>query len=64
MMSVAFYELFLILTMFLGVVSPMPLGVPPLPEDPKLLGCAPGESVGYLQWFGTAEANPTSGTAR
>ena len=59
MTVIAFWEI--IILFFLGLVSiPMPLSVPPMPEDPKLLRAAPAESIAYFSWFGRAKANPQS----
>ena len=59
-MMLGFDRILILLTMLAGLVLPNPIGVPPLPEDPRLLGCAPADSLAYVQWFGTAEAHPRS----
>lgn len=55
----AFWEMVFLFS--LGVLAlPIPLSVPPLPEDPALIRCAPANSLVYVQWFGNAAANPDS----
>jgi len=39
----------------------VPLGLPPLPEDPVLQQVAPEECLWYLNWSGTAEPDAKSG---
>lgn len=49
----------LLLLFLLSVLAmPLPVAVPPLPEDPKLLRVAPSDTVAYLQWFGAADPDP------
>jgi len=38
----------------------LPLGVPPLPEDPVLAKVAPAECLFYTSWAGTAKPDPKS----
>ncbi|MFH1264706.1 MAG: hypothetical protein ABIK89_03220, partial [Planctomycetota bacterium] len=38
----------------------LPLGVPPLPDDPVLAQVAPEECLFYTSWAGTAEPDPES----
>lgn len=38
----------------------LPLGVPPLPEDPQLAQIAPQECLVYYNWNGMADADPNS----
>jgi hypothetical protein len=51
-------EMFLALT--LGGGLGLPLGLPPLPEDPALAHAAPVECLFYSNWSGTASADPNS----
>ncbi len=37
------------------LAMPLPVVVPPLPEDPALLRVAPRDTLAYVQWFGAAE---------
>jgi hypothetical protein len=48
------------LVLFGGSGMGIPLGVPPLPEDPVLAQVAPEECLFYTSWAGTAEADPQS----
>ena len=50
----------LILTVMMLMGVPMPLGVPPLPENPALLRVAPDSTVAFYEWFGTADARADS----
>lgn len=50
--------LFMIAVGLAGV--PLPVGVPPLPEDPALMRTAPKDALAYVQWAGTAQADPKS----
>ncbi len=50
----------LVLLMGMGGGLGLPLGVPPLPEDPVLARVAPEECLFYTSWAGTAEPNADS----
>jgi hypothetical protein len=39
---------------------PIPLSLPPLPEDPVMASVAPEECLWYLTWSGCAKADPAS----
>src|SRR5438105_9192431 len=39
---------------------PLPLSLPPLPEDPAMSAVAPEECLWYLTWSGCAKADPAS----
>jgi hypothetical protein len=39
---------------------PLPLSLPPLPEDPVMASVAPEECLWYLSWSGTAKADAAS----
>ncbi|MCB9887128.1 MAG: hypothetical protein H6838_16670 [Planctomycetes bacterium] len=57
----------LVVASALGLIgTPLPLPLPPLPEDPALLRAAPAETMLYAQWFGagTPAANPTNRSER
>ena len=45
--------------LFFGGFS-LPLGLPPLPEDPMLSRVAPEECLGYVSWAGTATPDSKS----
>lgn len=45
-----------IVFMFIFGFGGVPLGYPPLPEDPALLRAVPEESLAALQWFGSGPA--------
>ena len=51
---------FLSLFLLSILAMPLPVGVPPLPEDPALLRVAPRGTMVYIEWFGTAEPDPNS----
>jgi hypothetical protein len=38
----------------------LPLGLPPLPEDPAISRAAPAECLAYISWAGTATPDPKS----
>ncbi|MHB1036923.1 MAG: DUF1559 family PulG-like putative transporter [Pirellulales bacterium] len=38
----------------------LPVGMPPLPEDPVIARVAPEECLWYVSWAGTAQPNPAS----
>src|SRR5262249_32357614 len=40
-----------------------PVGVPPGPEDPLMMKCAPGECIFYSAWAGTEKPNGQSANA-
>jgi len=50
----------LIALLGLGGGVGLPLGVPPLPEDPLLAKVAPEECLFYTSWAGTATPDPKS----
>jgi hypothetical protein len=56
MVANSFFSLFFLLFMQTGV----PLGLPPLPEDPALARVAPEQCVWYFSWSGVAEPDPKS----
>ena len=56
------FEILLVLLLGGGVL-PLPVGVPPLPEDPALLTSAPAETILFMEWFGIGETNPASTNA-
>jgi hypothetical protein len=49
----------MLIVLMLGGLG-MPLGLPPLPEDPALAHAAPAECLFYSNWSGTAAADPQS----
>ncbi|HEX5052821.1 MAG TPA: hypothetical protein VFZ65_13675 [Planctomycetota bacterium] len=50
-----FRHLFFVMASCLGLLGvPLPLPLPPLPEDPALLRAAPTDSVLFVEWFGCA----------
>ncbi|HEV2970461.1 MAG TPA: hypothetical protein VGY55_10755 [Pirellulales bacterium] len=51
---------FLAIALLMGGQFGLPLGLPPLPEDPVLEQVAPEECLWYYHWSGVAEANPKS----
>jgi len=55
----AVFALVQLLTLF--VMGGLPLGIPPLPEDPLLAKVAPEKCLLYVTWSGTAEADAESG---
>ena len=62
-----FRHISLVFASYLGLLGmPMPLPVPPLPEDPVLLRVAPADAVLFVEWFGSGEsaAKPTNRTER
>jgi hypothetical protein len=48
------------LLLFGGGGLPLPLSLPPLPEDPVMSAVAPDECLWYLTWSGSAKADSTS----
>ena len=50
----------LVFLLMLGGGLGLPLGVPPLPEDPALARIAPQECLAYFASAGMATANPKS----
>ena len=48
------------LSLVLGVGVPMPISIPPLPEEPALLRIAPKDSFVFVSWSGSAPASPKS----
>ena len=48
------------LLMFGGGGLPLPLSLPPLPEDPVMASVAPDECVWYLSWSGSAKPDAAS----
>ncbi|MFT4511860.1 MAG: hypothetical protein ACI91B_000543, partial [Planctomycetota bacterium] len=62
-----FRHISLVFASYLGLLGiPLPLPVPPLPEDPVLMQVAPADAVLFVEWFGAGEAteNPTNKTER
>ena len=51
---------FLGVMLLLGGQVGLPLGMPPLPEDPVLSHVAPEECLLYFSWSGVAEPNAKS----
>ena len=43
-----------------GGGMPIPLSLPPLPEDPVMSSVAPEECLWYLTWSGSAKADAAS----
>ena len=54
-----FFALVQLLMLF--VMGGLPLGIPPLPEDPLLAKVAPEECLLYVTWAGTAKPDAESG---
>jgi len=48
------------LVMLMGGGGGLPLGLPPLPPDPKISRVAPDDCLFYLSWAGTATPDPAS----
>jgi hypothetical protein len=46
--------------LFGGGGLPLPLSLPPLPEDPVMSAVAPDDCLWYLTWSGSAKTDPTS----
>ncbi|MFZ5829910.1 MAG: DUF1559 domain-containing protein [Planctomycetota bacterium] len=46
--------------LLLGTGGGLPLGVPPMPEDPQLAAFAPESCLAYVSWAGTAKPDPES----
>ncbi len=62
-----FKHLMLVMASALGLVgTPLPLPLPPLPEDPALLRTAPADSLLFVQWFGAGApaATPSNRSER
>ena len=60
-MSVALgFTIWAWLLLFGGGGLPLPLSLPPLPEDPVMSAVAPDDCLWYLTWSGSAKADPTS----
>lgn len=62
-----FRHISLVFASYLGLLGiPMPLPVPPMPEDPVLMQVAPADSALFVEWFGRGEAatDPTNRTER
>jgi hypothetical protein len=61
-MNVSFF--YFVQMMMLGLAGllgvPMPMAVPPLPDQPTLLHVVPADALAFLAWNGTAEADPKS----
>lgn len=54
-----FRHITLVFASYLGMLGiPMPLPMPPLPEDPALMRVAPADSTLFVQWFGLGEPTP------
>jgi len=52
-----FRHITLVFASYLGLLGiPMPLPVPPQPEDPALVRTAPADTALFVQWFGRGEA--------
>ncbi len=41
----------------LAGLAPLPVGLPPAPDDASLLASAPQQCLVYVGWAGTAEAD-------
>lgn len=50
-----------LLALLFGLTVPLPLGIPPRPEDPTLLRALPRDVALAVQWFGLADPDPKSG---
>ena len=48
------------LLLFGGGGLPLPVSLPPLPEEPIMASVAPEECLWYLSWAGADKANPAS----
>jgi hypothetical protein len=59
-MSVVSGFLLALFLMFGGGGLPLPLSLPPLPEDPVMASVAPDECVWYLSWSGSAKPDAAS----
>ncbi|MBK8095527.1 MAG: hypothetical protein IPK26_00355 [Planctomycetes bacterium] len=61
-MHMAYYEFLYSLMLLLGgiVGLPMPLAVPPAPDEPALTRVVPKDAIAYLAWNGIAAADPKS----
>ena len=61
-MEMSFFSQFLALMLAVcGVVGiPMPVAIPPLPDEPALTRVVPADAIGFLCWNGTAVADPKS----
>ncbi|MFT4842847.1 MAG: hypothetical protein ACJAYX_004123 [Planctomycetota bacterium] len=62
-----FRHLSLVFASYLGLLGiPMPLPVPPMPEDPVLMQVAPADAALFVEWFGRGEASadPSNRTER
>lgn len=57
--GVGVWELVLIFLLGGGLL-PVPVGVPPLAEDPALLRVAPDGSLLFVEWFGAGNPDPAS----
>lgn len=56
-----FRHITLVFASYLGLLGiPMPLPVPPQPEDPALVRTAPADSALFVQWFGRGDASADS----
>lgn len=54
-MHVSYAFWFVALAALFGVAGlPLPVGIPPLPEDPALVRMAPRDSLAFVSWCGTA----------
>lgn len=62
MMATGFMEM-LVLLLVGGAGVNLPVGLPPMPEDPKMAQVAPEDVLAYVSWAGTAEADPKSGNS-
>ena len=49
-----------LLLLLMGGQAGVPLGLPPLPEDPVMARVAPADCLWYFSWSGVAEPNPNS----
>ncbi len=53
----------LLFAFLFGLSVPLPLGIPPRPEDPTLIRAVPRDVLAAAQWFGLASADPRSTNA-
>src|SRR5262245_33173563 len=56
-----FQHVFLVLASLAGLIgTPLPVPLPPLPEDPALVRAAPADCNLFVEWFGSGA--PVAGT--
>ena len=59
--GIGFLEMLLVVLMGGGLN--LPVGLPPMADDPKMSQVAPEQALIYMSWAGTAQANANSGNA-